>query len=137
MFLINTCYDISDIAAPIQHSRFLPSCRRLKVILRPRMKTITAVAVILAAGLAGCGPQMTLGDRCVADGYEPGTALFLDCVNSRRQAMLSLLGQMQQQQQQNYQQQMQFYQRPMPVYQNPTINCSSNRFGSSVYTSCN
>jgi hypothetical protein len=100
------------------------------------MRTIAAaVPIILAAALSGCGPQMTLGDRCVADGYQPGTALFLDCVNSRRQAMLSFLGQMQQQQQQNYQQQMQFYQRP--VYQNPTINCSSNRFGSSVYTTCN
>jgi hypothetical protein len=92
--------------------------------------------VIIAVGLlSGCGHQTSFAEQCQANGFEPGTALFLDCINSRQQAMLQFVGQMRQQQQHDYQQQMQFYQRP--VYQNPTINCSSNRAGNFVSTTCN
>lgn len=103
------------------------------------MHFLKIAAVVIAVGmLSGCGPQPTFADECAANGYEPGTGLFLDCINMRQQAMSSLIGQMQQQnyqQQQFQQQQMQFYQRP--VYQNSPINCLSNRMGNLVSTTCN
>lgn len=123
--------------------------------------------VIIGVGLlSGCGiqsgqaPKITTANYCQAQGSTqaieqcqqyyaryPGVETPQPAVGRSEpsdldphdRAMLigAFLGQMQQQQQQNYQQQMQFYQRPMPVHQNPTINCTSNHLGASTYTSCN
>jgi hypothetical protein len=84
--------------------------------------TETPQPVVYQSGPAG---------RCQDYGYEPGTALFLDCINMQQQAVSRFVGQMQQQQRQNYQQQMQLYQP------RPAINCSSNLMGNFVSTTCN
>jgi hypothetical protein len=73
-------------------------------------------------------------------GIPNGTNEMNNCVGQKQQVLMNFMNNMQRQQQANYQQQMQFYQRPVyqnPVYQNPTINCSSNRMGNFVSTTCN
>jgi hypothetical protein len=106
---------------------------------RSPRKNVAAVIIAVAA-LSACGPQVSLTDRCAAEGYQYGTNEMNNCVGQKQQVLMNFMNNMQRQQQANYQQQMQFYQRPVyqnPVYQNPTINCSSNRMGNFVSTTCN
>lgn len=56
------------------------------------MKPLLAVTALLA--FAGCAqqPRASFAEQCQGYGYQPGTALFLDCINHRQQAAIAAVG---------------------------------------------
>jgi len=95
--------------------------------------------VIIAVGmLSGCGKPVSFADQCAANGFTPGSQVFLNCINSRYQAAVSLNQQWYQNaeatRQANYEAGMRAF--TQPVYR-PQINCLSSVNGNFGFTTCN